>query len=38
MNLGDKIKLLRHRYNMTQPDSAKKLGFTVRTIAYYEIK
>ncbi|MEA3423524.1 MAG: helix-turn-helix transcriptional regulator, partial [Bacillota bacterium] len=36
MNLGDKIKLLRHEHNMTQPDLAKKLSVTVRTIAYYE--
>lgn len=36
MKLGDKIKHLRTKNNMTQPDLAKKLGVTVRTIAYYE--
>lgn len=36
MKLGDKIKHLRTQNNMTQPDLAKKLGVTVRTIAYYE--
>ncbi|MEA1975304.1 MAG: helix-turn-helix transcriptional regulator [Bacillota bacterium] len=36
MKLGDKIKNLRTEHNMTQPDLAKELDVTVRTIAYYE--
>jgi transcriptional regulator with XRE-family HTH domain len=36
MKLGDKIKTLRTEHNMTQPDLAKELGVTVRTVAYYE--
>lgn len=36
MTLGDKIKNLRTEHNMTQPDLAKELGVTVRTVAYYE--
>jgi transcriptional regulator with XRE-family HTH domain len=36
MKLGDKIKNLRAEHKMTQPDLAKELGVTVRTVAYYE--
>jgi transcriptional regulator with XRE-family HTH domain len=36
MKLGDKIKNLRAEHNMTQPDLARELGVTVRTVAYYE--